>query len=528
MRRFATVLLIAGAASALGAVDARAASCESLVDLALPDTTILSATPVPAGPLAAVGVVPGDSLLQTPAFCRVVGVTTPAVRFEVWLPLDGWNRKLQVAGNDRMGGAISYGALAGAIGRGYAAASTDTGHGAPRPDTFDAQWALGRPELVVDFGHRAVHVTAVNAKQIVRAFYERAPEHAYFVGCSKGGQQALMAAQRYPDDFDGIVAGAPTHDYTRFYAGAHLWYAIATLKDEGSYIPPDKLPILDRAVVATCDALDGVADGLLSDPRECRFDPGTLVCRPDQDPASCLTAGQATAVADIWRGARTSSGAVVFPGLVPGAESTPNGWNPWVTGSAGPFTSTHWYAADSFFKYLVFEDAAWDFRAFDYDVDVERALARVGGALDANDPNLRPFKALGGKLLVYHGWSDADVTPLSSIDYYERVLPVIGGATRDQALRETQDFFRLFLAPGMAHCGGGPGPDRFDPLSALERWVETGVPPDRITASHQTDGVTDRTRPLCPYPQVAVWDGVGSIDDAASFSCRAAAGPPPR
>jgi feruloyl esterase len=197
-------------------------------------------------------------------------------------------------------------------------------------------------------------------------------------------------------------------------------------------------------------------------------------------------------------------------------------------GSAGRFTSTHWYAADTFFKYMVFDNPAWDFRTFNYDTDVDRALARVGGALDANDPNLRPFKALGGKLLMYHGWSDADITPLSSIDYYERVIPVIGGATRAEALQSTQDFFRLFMAPGLAHCAGGPGPDRFDMLPVLERWVEAGMAPTRIPASHMTNGVVDRTRPLCSYPETAKWDGVGSIDDAASFSCAAADGTPPR
>jgi feruloyl esterase len=515
--------LVVGLCGSLTASSAAAAPCESLTTLILPDTTVRSATAVPAGPFLPPG---GAAPMTLRAFCRVVGQVQPAINFEVWLPSAGWNGRLQVVGNARLEGTINYVAMGASLTRGYAVASSDLGHVSQPRDGFDARWAAGRPDLVVDFGHRATHVTTVNAKEITRRFFERPADRTYFAGCSKGGQQGLMAAQRYPGDFDGILAGAPAHDWTRFYIGGHLWYATATLKDPESYIPASKLPLLDKAVASACDGLDGLVDGLLSDPRTCTFDPQRLACKPGEDNTSCLTTKQVKAVKDILGGARTSSGAMIFPGLMPGAVSAPNGWSIWVTGPA-PFTSTHWIAADGFFKHIVFDDPKWDFRTFSFDRDVERALARVGGALDATDPNLRPFRALGSKLIVYHGWSDPDISPLSSISYFDEVVSVIGGHNRDDALRETQDFFRLFMVPGMGHCGGGPGPNSFDMVSALEAWVERGVAPASITAAHYTSGVADRTRPLCPYPQVARWNGVGSVDHAASFSC-AAAPPPPR
>lgn len=513
--------LAIGLCSSLAVRPASAAPCDNLTSLSLPDTTIRSAAAVPGGAF----VPPGSTTpVNLPAFCRVVGQIRPAINFEVWLPAAGWSGRLQVVGNARLEGAINYAAMGASMTRGSAVASSDLGHVSKPSEGFDARWAVERPELVVDFGHRATHVTTVNAKEITRSFYERPADRAYFVGCSKGGQQGLMEAQRYPGDFDGIIAGAPAHDWTRFYVGGHLWYASATLKDPDSYIPASKLPLLDTAVNTACDGLDGVVDGLLTDPRACRFDPQQLACKPGEDAVSCLTPKQVKAVKDIWGGARTSSGAQIFPGLMPGAVAVPGAWDVWIAGPA-PFTSTHWLASDGFFKHIVFDDPKWDFRTFDFDRDVDRALARVGGALDATDPNLRPFRALGSKLIVYHGWSDQDISPLSSISYFEDVASVIGGEGRDAAIRETQDFFRLFMAPGMGHCAGGPGPSSFDMIAALEAWVERGVAPASVTATHFTNGVAARSRPLCPYPLVARWDGSGSIDQAASFSCVA---PPPQ
>ncbi len=521
-RRFAPRTAIAAAfcfavAALLPAAPAAAAPCESLTGLALPDTTITSAAMVAAGALVPTGGEP----LDMPAVCRVVAVTEPAVNFEVWLPLEDWNGKFHVSGNGGMAGVVSYGAMAAAVRRGYAAASTDTGHVRPGTGGFDASWAIGRPDLVADFGHRSLHLTATHGRTVTSSFYERHPAYSYYVGCSKGGQQGLMDAQRYPDDFDGIVAGNPANDWTRFYAGAHLWYALATLRETDRYFPPGKVPLLADAVNAACDALDGLEDGVLDDPRACDFDPGTLTCPAGRDGADCLTPGQVEAVRDIWAGSRNSAGEVVFPGLVPGGENGPGGgWQAWVTGRE-PFSSLHWLAADGFFKYMVFEEPDWDFRSFDFDTDLEFALEKVGSSLDADSPDLRGLRDGGAKLIVYHGWSDPDISPLGSIDYYEDVLAFEGADSgRAAALAAVRDYFRLFLVPGLGHCSGGPGYNRLDPLTALERWVEDGIAPDTILGERVEDGAVVRTRPVCAYPEIAVWDGAGDPADAASFACR--------
>ena len=505
-----------GSSSTTVAAAAEPMSCEAIATLALPETTITLAEAVAAGPFTPPG---ARQPLELPAFCRIAATTSPAVNFEVWLPAEGWNGKFHTAGNGGMAGVISYGAMAGALNRGYATASTDTGHVRPGAGGFDASWALDRPDLIEDFGHRSLHMTAVNGKALTEGYYGSAPDHSYYVGCSKGGQQGMMEAQRYPDDFDGLLVGDPAHAWTQFYAGAHLWYSLATLDDPESYIPPDKVWILGDAVTAACDTLDGIEDGVIDDPRKCLFDPEVLTCLVDQDRDTCLTPKQVQAVTDIWSGPRSAAGALLYPGLVPGGEAAPGGWSSWVTGRE-PFTGTHWLGADGFMKNMVFDDPEWDFRTWDYDRDLPIALAKTGPALDATDPDLRPLRDRGGKLLLYHGWSDADISPLGTIAYYEQVVALLGeGKDEVTALAETQDFFRLFMVPGMGHCRGGPGPDRFDGLTALEQWVEEAVAPERIIASKLEDGEVVRTRPLCPYPQVARWNGTGSTDDAANFAC---------
>ena len=490
-------------------------SCAALRDLELPETTITSARPVQAGELTP----PDTSSAVADAMCRVTATTRPAVRFEVWLPpADAWNGKFQGVGNGGMAGTISYGAMSRALARGYATASTDTGHEAGDV-SFDASWALGRPDLTEDFGHRALHVMTVNAKAITDAYYGEAPRYSYYVGCSKGGQQGLMEAQRYPEDYDGLVAGNPANDWTRFYAGAHLWYSLATLKEPGSYIPPSKLPALGAAVNEACDALDGIEDGILNDPRRCGFDPATLTCASGRDSDDCLTGPQVEAVRAIWSGVTTSADELVYPGLVPGGEASPGGWSRWVTGDE-PFGSLHWRAGEGFFRYMVFEDPDWDFRTFDYDADLPFALEKVGRAVDAVNPDLSALRDRGGKLIVYHGWSDPDISALASIDYYEEVVSELAdGRGHGESLAATREFYRLFLVPGMGHCRGGPGPDEFDALSALEAWVEQGVAPARIEAAKTSGDEVVRTRPLCPYPEVAEWTGSGSTDEASSFVC---------
>ncbi len=497
-----------------------AESCAQLSGLAIADTRITLTGIIKQNSFIAPG---AQNQLQTPSFCRLVGVTSPAVNFEVWLPLSGWNGKYQSVGNGGMAGIISYAAMANALRRGYATASTDTGHIAG-PIPFDASWASGRPDLIEDFGHRALHVTTVNAKLITESFYRSPPNYSYYQGCSKGGQQGLMEAQRYPDDFDGIIAGDPANDWTRFYAGAHLWYSQALLADEESYISPAKLPALGNAVNEACDALDGVEDGILQNPLACNFNPATLTCSVGVDNASCLTPKQVKAVEKIWSGVKNSSGELIYPGLVPGAEAAEGSWSTWVTGRE-PFQSLHWRGGEGFFRWFVFDDPDWDFRTFDFDKDLEYALNKVGPAVDSNDPDLRAFRDNGAKLIVYHGWSDPDISPLASINYFESVVKVIADDIKAEnwqtALQSTQDFYRLFMVPGMTHCTGGPGPDRFDALTALENWVERGIAPDTMIASKIIDNEVVRTRPLCAHPELAIYNGNGDSDQASSFSCAA-------
>jgi feruloyl esterase len=495
---------------------APAASCATLASISLPDTTIKTAEEV-AGP----SFTPpsGGALNGLPKFCRVAGATKTAVNFEVWLPIEKWNGKYQGVGNGANAGSIVYGAMAAAVRRGYATASTDTGHATT--NARDGQWAVGHPELLEDFGYRAIHVTAENAKQIVSSYYGQRASQSYFMSCSTGGRQALMEAQRFPDDYNGIIAGAPAANWTRFQTGGHLWVALAMNKDPESYVPASKLPILADAVNKACDTLDGIADGVLDDPRQCKFDPEVLMCRDDKDAPSCLTPKQVRAVKDIWAGSRNRTG-VVYPGYMPGAESA-GGWASYMTGS-GPLSGNHWEQADNTLKYFIFENASWDFRTFDYNKDVDFALKKLGKTFDAFDADLTKFRQRGNKLIMYHGWNDPSISPLNTIEYYNRVVGhLMNGknGSRDEAETKAQQQVRLFMVPGMLHCSGGPGPSNFDMLTALEDWVEHNRAPERIIASHSTNGVQDKTRPLCVYPKVAVYSGTGSTNDAANFACQA-------
>jgi feruloyl esterase len=500
---FFSLVVVLGSAHTPGAPAAQTRSCSELASINLPATVITSAEEV-TGSFTPGG---GEAIPDLPSFCRVAGRISPAVHFEVWLPVDDWNGKFQGVGNGANGGSIRYGAMAEALRRGYATASTDTGHSTT--NARDARWAMGHPELVEDFGFRAIHLTAQHAKRVVAAFYGTPPTYSYFDACSTGGRQGLMEAQRFPDDYDGIVAGAPAANWTRFEAGGHLWVVHALNKDPESYMPASKLPALQDAVHAACDANDGIRDGILNDPRTCQFDPAVLTCRDGRDDDSCLTPKQVQAVKDVWAGARNSSG-LVYPGYMPGAEAA-GGWATYMTGT-GPLTGSHWLQADNVFKYMVFEDPAWDFRTFDFDRDLAFTVEKLGWVLDAFDPDLTAFRESGGKLLLYHGWNDPSISPLNTVDYYEQVDAASGG--------DAEEFARLFMVPGMLHCRGGPGPSKFDMLGAMERWVEDGQAPERIVASHVTAGRVDRTRPLCGYPEQAVYLGSGSTDEEENFVCR--------
>jgi feruloyl esterase len=488
------------------ATPAGAATCESLTALSTPETTITLATTVPAGTFTPPGSTPDEpiaSLTNLPAFCRVAATLKPTsdsdIKVEVWLPVSNWNGKYQAVGNGGWAGSILYAALGEALKRGYATSSTDTGHvGGTAKDM------LGHPEKLIDYSYRAIHEMTVKAKTIVEAFYDRGPQISYFVGCSAGGRQALLEAQRFPGDFNGIIAGAPAINTTPMYQAARMSIPQATLKDPASYIPPAKYPMIHQAVVNACDALDGLKDGLIDDPRQCRFDFKAIECKSG-DSATCLTTPQVQAATKILSPVmHPRSGKELLPRLEPGSEL---GWGV-QAGGPEPYNNVL-----ERLKYVVFKDPNWDWKKFNLATDLA-PLEHMDDPANATDPNLTAFMSRGGKLLVYHGWADQQVVPTSSIHYYSAVQAAMGGAGK------TSDWLRLFMAPGMGHCRGGDGPNTFDALTALEAWVEKGTAPNQIIASHSTKGIVDRTRPLCAYPMVARYTGTGSIDDAANFSCR--------
>ena len=488
--------------------------CEELNRLALPGIVIRSATPVAAGMFTPNGV----PSRQVPAFCRVVATVLPELGFEVWLPAQ-WNKKYMAAGNGGLAGAVVYNAMFDPLARGYATSSTDTGH--IGINTNDGAWALGHMDRVINFGQRGIHIMAVASKAIMKSYYGQSPLHSYFSGCSYGGKQALTEVQKYPTDFDGVIAGDPANWWTRHYTGGHIW--VAQVMDDDAHLSPAKVTLLADAVNAACDALDGVKDGVLNDPRRCHFDPATIQCRNGEQ-QNCLTAAQVAGIKKVWSGPRDADGQQLYPGLQPGGEVGPGGWVSWVTGNA-PGQGAHLGLGLPFLRYVVFEDPTWDYRTFRYSAvpglesDLEYVDDKVGRIFDAIDPDLRAFRANGGKLIQYHGWSDPDIPPTNSIDYYENVVRFMGGRSNLHALRDTKNFYRLYMVPGMQHCGGGPGPSSFDGLTALEQWVEHDKAPEQIVAGHYTNGKLDRTRPLCPYPQEAKYTGTGSTDEAVNFTC---------
>jgi feruloyl esterase len=490
----------------LSVTSANAATCESLAALVLPNTTITLAHTVAAGTFTTPGATAAQAspaLTNLPAFCRVAATLRPSsdsdIKVEVWLPVANWNGKYQAVGNGGWAGSIVYAALAEALKRGYAASSTDTGHvGGTAKDM------LGHPEKLIDYSYRAIHEMTVKAKTITEAFYGNDPRLSYFVGCSTGGRQAMLEAQRFASDFDGIIAGAPAIDTTPMYQAARMWIPAATLKDPASYIPPAKYPVIHQAAVNACDWIDGLKDGLIDDPRKCQFDPGVLQCKAG-DNASCLTAPQVEAARKILSPVKhPRTGQELVPRMEPGSEP---GWGV-QAGGPEPYNTVY-----DRLKYVIFKDPNWNWRTFNFATDLLQ-FEKMDDPANATDPDLGAFASRGGKLLVYHGWADQQVMPQTTINYYDNVLEKMGGAAK------TSSWLRLFMAPGMAHCRGGDGPNTFDAVTALEQWVEHGKAPDQIIASHSTAGKVDRTRPLCPYPQVARHNGTGGIDDAANFACR--------
>jgi len=489
---------------ALAVVLADPSQCDAIGKLALVNTTVTSARWVEAGPLAqepaaggAAGQRPTAPPIVLPAHCRVAIVMKPSndshIEAEVWLPAE-WNGKLEAVGNGGWAGTIGYTAMARALQEGYATASTDTGH-----KGGNSSFAIGHPDKLIDFGYRAIHEMTVQSKAIVAAFYQRPARLSYWNGCSTGGRQGLMAAQKYPDDFDAIVAGAPANNHTRMGI-SRLAVSVPTARDASVAVPQAKLPMVTRAVLEACDARDGVKDGFLTDPRTCKFDVARLQCT-GADNDSCLTGPQVKTMKSGYATVTLPNGELVFPGKELGSETA---WG-MVSGTPDALSVTALQIAHG--------DASWDPKTFDLPRDLTLTLEKVGSVVNALDPDLRAFKARGGKLLLYHGWNDGLISPGNTVNYFTDVNKTMG--------KGQDDFVRLFMAPGVGHCQGGAGPDQVNWMGALERWRESGKAPDRIEAARVAGNRIEMTRPLCPYPQIANYTGTGSTNDAQNFVCSA-------
>jgi feruloyl esterase len=498
-----TALLAAVTLGALRGAATPPIACESLAQLNVTNGRVLSAESMPAGaftPPTTTNASAAAAFKTLPAFCRVTLKLTPSsdsdIRVEVWLPQAGWNRKLQASGNGGLGGTIPYPALAASVKAGYAAVGTDTGHVGGNAD-----FVAGHPEKLVDFAHRAIHEMTVSAKTVVAAHYDAPPARAYFSSCSTGGRQALIEAQRYPDDFDGIVAGDPSWDQMRLYA-ARVWLNTYVNRTPAAVIPASKYPMIHEAVLGQCDAVDGVKDGVIEDPTKCPFDFSTLTCS-GEDRADCLTMDQVETANAMTRPIRDpKSGSVLHPGrYYPGSEL---GWG----GVAGPSPSGESHEG---MRKIVFTPD-WDYHTIKVPDDVERAVRADNGLLYGGDPDVSRFFKRGGKLLMYHGWADPLVSPDTSLMMFKLITDTVGPSAADS--------LALFMVPGMGHCQGGPGTDVFDKVAALDQWVTTGKKPQSIEAAHLTAGIVDRTRPLCAYPTTAHYTGSGNTDDAQNFRCQ--------
>jgi feruloyl esterase len=489
---------------------ASAGSCEALSGLTLQDTTITAAASVAAGSFKAPNAPATAAAMQTPAFCRVAATLAPTpeshIKIEVWLPpTETWNGKFLGTGNGGAGGVISYPALAAGLQRGYATTNTDMG---TTTTGLDFTFGVGHRELVLDWGYRATHLMTIVAKQIAKSYYAKDPQQSYFQGCSTGGHQAMTEAHRYPADYNGIIAGDPANNRVRLHMVGY-WNYQATHNDPASYFPTSKLPMINQAVLAACDAIDGLGDGIIDDPRKCTFDPAVLTCPSTgsgqaSDAADCLTAPQVAALKKIYDGPRNPrTKELIFPGMYPGSEvnalgldrtlaNAPGSGRP--APAAGLAIWTNWKGPE-----------------YDWDKDASKVISELSPLLDDADPDLTAFKARGGKLLLYTGWADPLIPAADLVNFYEGMQKKMGA---------TADFARLFMVPGMGHCSGGNAPTRFDALGALEPWVEKGQAPEKMIAAQIVQGETKRTRPLCVYPQVAKYNGTGSVDEATNFTCR--------
>ena len=505
MRRMLNLLLAMAVFSqvsvAAGQVVAPAA-CESLASLSLPYTTITSAQSVAAGAFTPPrGAGNADAFKNLPAFCRVTATVKPTsdsnIKMEVWMPVTGWKGTFQGNGSAGIGGAMPFGDLAASLRAGYATAGSDTGH------EGDSTYALDHPERVIDFGDRSGHEVPVKAKAIIAAYYGRAPGFSFINGCGGSAQTAQLAASKYTTDYDAIaISGWSDKTHHIFH---QMWMWDATHKDEASYIPAEKFTVLHNAVVKACDALDGVIDGVIENPRQCKFDPEEIQCSAGNG-ANCLTAPQVQAVRKIYAGPTDPlTHQQIYPGPYRGSELT---WYRFVNGDH-PFD-----LANDFFRYFVFKDKNWDQnkRPVNFHSDVALSDRPENLVANAANPDISKFVARGGKLLMWEGWNDTSIPPDRAIDYYDQVVGTIGA-------RSAKDSVRMFMLPGKGHCGFDGAHGSFDVGAELKKWVDTGKAPDRIIVSGAAEGNAIRTRPLCPYPQVATYTGAGSTNDAANFAC---------
>jgi feruloyl esterase len=500
-----------------------AADCTALKNLKLEDTAVTTAEAVTSGTLD----VSDDEapMKGLPAFCRVTGIMRPSsdsgIRFEVWMPEQEWNGRLLGSGNGGFAGSIYYPQLAGYLKRGFAVTGSDAGHQA---NGTDASWAYGHPEKVKDFGWRAVHLMTERAKQIVAAYYGKPQQKAYFDACSDGGREALMEAQRFPEDYDGILAGAPANSWSTLLAAGVP--ALQTLMgDPRSYIPDRKLAAIQKASLDACDELDGVKDGIINDPGKCRFDPAVLLCK-NGDNGDCLTQPQLDALKTLYSGPKDGQGRNFFSGYSMGDET---GWRAWILGE-DPEASISARFVRNDFRYIVTGDPKWNVLTANVDAMLKESKQKTAADLDATNPDLSRFAARGGKLIIYHGWDDPAISPANAVAYFKAVQQTMGE-------EKVASFARLYMAPGVEHCAQGPGPSAFGQFGmetakgpkyglfdSLQDWVEKGSPIDDVVATKYAPGEAGArkavmTRPLCAYPKVPKYKGSGDTNDAASFTC---------
>ncbi len=506
LRRYGLALLAVAGLAAAGT--AHATTCESLAKLALPQATITTAQAVAAGDYHLPPGRPEPSgmnlagLVQTPAnpaFCRVAATLKPSadsdIHIEVWLPAR-WNGKFLGVGNFGWGGSMMYGGMLTGLSQGYVVASTDTGH-----SDGNGKFALGHPQKIIDYAYRATHDMTVDAKRIIRALYGKPAAQAYMIGCSLGGLETLVEASRYPEDYDGLVVGAPPNSLVDFNA-AQLWPGYLVAQNPTRMIPEAKYAVIHAAVLKACAGPVGQAQGFVDNPDTCRFDPASLECATVDGP-DCLTAPQVELMRQIYAGpADPGSGRTIFPGPARGSEL-----ELYTFASGQPFAN-----ALDLFRYVAFQDAQWDYTSMDWSRDVATADAKIGRLFHVK-PDLTPFLRRGGKILFYIGYNDYH-NPAELAGYVTEVAHKAGPAYGSQV--------RLFTIPGMNHCAGGSGCDTFDKLGTIDAWVSRGQTLDRVIAARIDNGTVVRTRPLCAWPKVATYKGQGDMGDAANFTCRAA------